>query len=55
VTLCISDFSRLNDLILEAIRKLKEPSRSSKAAIAAYIEVCGYQFIVCSLVVFCLT
>ncbi|PWZ46256.1 hypothetical protein Zm00014a_036340 [Zea mays] len=30
---------RLDDLILEAIRKLKEPSGSSKAAIAAYIEV----------------
>ena len=55
MTLCMSDFSRLDDLILEAIRKLKEPSGSSKAAIAAYIEVCGYQFIVCSLVVFCLT
>ncbi|PWZ10786.1 Single myb histone 1 [Zea mays] len=30
--------ARLDDLILEAIRKLKEPSGSSKAAIAAYIE-----------------
>jgi len=32
---------RLDDLILEAIKKLKEPSGSNKAAIAAYIEVSG--------------
>ncbi|XP_066312074.1 single myb histone 1-like isoform X2 [Miscanthus floridulus] len=31
--------ARLDDLILEAIRKLNEPSGSNKAAIAAYIEV----------------
>ncbi|CAO2190867.1 unnamed protein product [Urochloa humidicola] len=31
--------ARLDDLILEAIKKLKEPSGSNKAAIAAYIEV----------------
>jgi len=30
--------ARLDDLILEAIKKLKEPSGSNKAAIAAYIE-----------------
>lgn len=30
--------ARLDDLILEAIKKLKEPSGSSKVAIAAYIE-----------------
>lgn len=30
--------ARLDDLILEAIRKLNEPSGSNKAAIAAYIE-----------------
>ncbi|OEL27365.1 Single myb histone 1 [Dichanthelium oligosanthes] len=34
---CLS-FFRLDDLILEAIFKLKEPSGSNKAAIAAYIE-----------------
>jgi len=49
----VCHFSRLDDLILEAIRKLNEPSGSNKAAIAAYIEVCGYQFIVCLLVLFC--
>nr|CAB3473426.1 unnamed protein product [Digitaria exilis] len=31
--------ARLDDLILEAIRKRKEPSGSNKVAIAAYIEV----------------
>jgi len=30
--------ARLDDLILEAIKKLKEPSGSNKATIAAYIE-----------------
>lgn len=49
----VCHFSRLDDLILEAIRKLNEPSGSNKAAVAAYIEVCGYQFIVCALVLFC--
>jgi hypothetical protein len=53
----MSDFSRLDDLIVEAIRKLNEPSGSNKAVISGYIEVCGYKFIVCSLVfcLFCLT
>jgi myb proto-oncogene protein len=36
--------ARLDDLILEAIKKLKEPSGSNKAAIAAYIEVSGEHF-----------
>ncbi|ONM40901.1 Telomere repeat-binding factor 1 [Zea mays] len=35
----MSDFSRLDDLIVEAIRKLNEPSGSNKAVISGYIEV----------------
>lgn len=33
---------RLDNLILEAITNLKEPTGSNKTAIAMYIEVCFY-------------
>jgi hypothetical protein len=39
VTLCMSDFSRLDDLILEAIRKLKEPSGSSKLHTLRFVDI----------------
>lgn len=32
-------FCRLDDLILEAIKKLKEPSGSNRTTISSYIEV----------------
>jgi hypothetical protein len=50
---CLHHFCRLDDLILEAIKNLKEASVSNKAAIAAYIEVNVHQLIVFSLIQFC--